>query len=217
VLTSNGQVQAFDVHPNLLGFGAVAGVEQAVLRRVLEQRPDHELPRLIGLHSETQVVSWYLADTRRSETGSILVTGVAEPRRLKFANLNLDLAGRLRRANLLAQAVNNQPRLASGQAWLGAKGVLVDAGENLWIVRDGGGEQPEIDCLTREAFNQWSQESAAKCPSDWQTPEFRRELKVETIARTALSDGFAGGDRTREPVNRLGLLQTLARETETTK
>jgi hypothetical protein len=217
VLTSSGKVLALDIHPNLLGMGTAAELDRAVLQRVLEQRPDHELPRLIHLDPETRAASWYLAETRRSESGSIQVGGAAETRTWKFSNLNVDLAGRLSRTNLLARAVSHQPRLASGRAWLGAKGILVDAGENLWTIRDGGGERPEIDCLAREAFNQWSQESAAKCPSDWQTPELRRELQVETIARTALSDGFAGGDRTREPVNRLGLLQTLARETESTK
>ena len=69
-----------------------------------------------------------------------------------------------------------------------------------------------MDRLPRASFDKWASETKNFLPKDWRTEEQRTALDVKTIAATALSDGFSKADRLDEPVNRLGLLQTLARE-----
>jgi hypothetical protein len=192
------------------------GLDSDIAALFLGHRPEHVLPRAIHFDKDLGCVGWYISESRGNAGGSVLVTqnqgGVVMRSEFTFHAPELSFLQRLRCARCLSRAVQTQKKLSKGRAWFGVRGVLVESEGLIWIVRDRGAQDPQVDRLTREAFDNWISDTASKLPADWSTVEQRQTLDVRTIAATALSDSFSTADRAVESVNRLGLMQTLARE-----
>lgn len=213
---------SIDVHSDLAGLENTGdSIDPTILKLILEQHSDDDFARLIAVDRERKAAGWYLTENRASSGGTVIVSrshqGAVQRTNFVFSAPKTHFHQRLTSSRCLARAVFLHPELAKGTAWFGQKGVLIDAGRMLWIVRKRGEHDPQVDRLLRSAFNHWTSETADKLPPDWKDTAQREALSAKQIAETALSDRFETADRAIEPVNRLGLLQTLARESETTE
>ena len=206
-----------DVHLSIAGLNGLRNAVDEELQSMLtEQRPAHAVARLIAVDRQARALGWYIANSREETGATVMVTQSenAVSRTFTMKAPESTLIQRLQWANLLTRAAISRPRLARGQAWFGELGSLVEAKDVLWIIRDRGDHRPQVDALPRSAFDIWRSQSSNKLPPDWKSHDLRRGLSAKDIALTALADRFAQADRRVEPVNRLGLLQTLAREQE---
>ena len=217
VFDVQGAPLSTDIHSAMTGITFSAGtIDPKRLSLLFQQRPDHALPRAILVNEELGAVGWYISEGRSAPGGTVILTraegDTVRRSEFSFNAPELNFVDRLQIAHCLTRAALRTPDIAKGRAWFGSTGVIVEDEKILWIIRNRSANEPQVDRLPRASFDKWASETKNFLPKDWRTEEQRTALDVKTIAATALSDGFSKADRLDEPVNRLGLLQTLARE-----